>query len=224
MILNVKGRDRSVKFTPETLIIAGFTGKDTGSAKQHLEELRKAGVPVPDKIPSFYPVDVSLLTDRPSIEVESGESSGEAEPVLITTGGKMYIAVGSDHTARDLEMQDIGKSKKACKKPISDEVFELETVLKDWEHLILRSYVRVDGEEILYQEGKVSSLLKIYDLLDKIREWNSTINLEESVIFLGTVPLLTGEFVYGQWYRVELIDTRSSEALSREYNVAVRGD
>lgn len=224
MILNVKGRDRSVKFNPETLIIAGFTGKDTESAKQHLEELREAGVPVPEKIPAFYPVDVSMLTDRPGIEVESGESSGEAEPVLITTGGRMYVAVGSDHTARDLEMQDIGKSKKACRKPISVDVFELETVLKNWDHLLLRSYVRVDGEEILYQEGKVSSLLKIYDLLDRLREWNSTINLEESAIFLGTVPLLTGKFVYGEWYRVELIDTKSSEAISREYNVSIRGE
>lgn len=222
MILNVKGRDRSVKFNPETLIIAGFTGKDKESAKHHLEELRKAGVPVPEKIPAFYEVDVSRLTDKSDIEVTSSESSGEAEPVLLTTGGKMYIAVGSDHTARDLEMQDIGKSKSACRKPISTEVFEIETVLKNWDHLLLRSYVKVNGEELLYQEGRVSSLLKIFDLLDKLREWNDTIGLEESAIFLGTVPILGGEFVYGDWYRVELIDTRSSEALSREYNVRLK--
>ena len=219
MILNVKGKAQSFDFNPKTLIIAGFTGKDSASAKKHLEELRELGVPVPEKIPAFYPVDPSMVTDAQVIEVHTKESSGEAEPVLITSGGKMYIAVGSDHTARDLEMKDIGESKKACVKPVSSDVFELEYVLKNWESLLLRSYVRKDGERILYQDGKASELLPVHDLLEKLREWKGNSNLEESIIFLGTVPLLTGKFVYGDWYRVELIEEKSGTSLSREYTV-----
>ena len=219
MILNVKGKAQSFDFNPKTLIIAGFTGKDSASAKKHLEELRELGVPVPEKIPAFYPVDPSMVTDAQVIEVHTKESSGEAEPVLITSGGKMYIAVGSDHTARDLEMKDIGESKKACVKPVSSDVFELEYVLKNWESLLLRSYVRKDGERILYQDGKASELLPVHDLLEKLREWKGNSNLEESIIFLGTVPLLTGKFVYGDWYRVELIEEKSGTSVSREYTV-----
>lgn len=224
MILNVKGKTHTVKFDPETLIIAGFTGKDKSSAEKHLAELSEQGVPVPETIPAFYPVEPEKLSEKPDIDVTSEKSSGEAEPVLITTGGKMYIAVGSDHTARDLEMVDIGESKKACSKPISKDVFELEAVLKDWDHLTLRSYTMKDGKEILYQEGKVSSLTPVYDLLEKIREWNGELRLDESAIFLGTVPLLTGEFVYSHWYRVELVDEKSNFTLSREYKVTIKGE
>ncbi len=219
MILTVKGKSNTINFKPNTLIIAGFTGKDTTSARKHLEELRELGVPVPEKIPAFYPVDPSMVTDLPEIEVSSKESSGEAEPVLITTGGKMYIAVGSDHTARDLEMKDIAESKKACSKPVSSEVFELEFVLKNWDKMLLRSYVRINGEKVLYQEGRASELLPVHELLEKLRGWNNNANLEESVIFLGTVPLLTGKFVYGDWYRVELIEEKSGVSLNREYTV-----
>lgn len=224
MILNVKGRSHSVKFNPETLIIAGFTGRDRASAVKHLDELREQGVPVPEKIPAFYPVDSGKLSDKPDIEVTSDKSSGEVEPVLITTGGKMYIGVGSDHTARDLEMKDIAKSKSACDKPVSEEVFELEMALKNWEHLIVRSYTKKDGEKILYQEGKISSLTPVYDLMEKLREWNKGLKLEESAIFLGTVPLLTGEFVYSDWYLVELTNEKTGNTLSREYNVKIIGE
>lgn len=224
MILNVKGKSHKVNFKPETLVIAGFTGKDKASAEKHLEELREMGVPVPEKIPAFYPVEPSGLSDSPDIEVSSKESSGEAEPVLITTGGKMYIAVGSDHTARDLEMKDIGESKRACSKPISSEVFELEYVLKNWDRMVLRSYIRKNGEKVIYQEGKVSSLLQVHETLELLREWNSEISLQESAIFLGTVPLLKGEFIYTDWYRVELIDEKSGSTLSREYTVKVKGE
>lgn len=222
MILNVRGKDNSVNFRPGTLIIAGFTGKDTGSAREHLKELEEMGISVPEKIPAFYPVDPSRVTTSGNIAVSSKESSGEAEPVLITTGGKMFIAVGSDHTARDMEKVSIHESKKACSKPISSEVFELDYFLKNWDSMVLKSFVMKDGKMEPYQDGKVSSLLTVHELMEKLWEWNREAKLEESAIFMGTVPLLPGKFVYGDWYRVELVESRSGVTLSCEYSVKFR--
>lgn len=219
MILNVKGKSQQVEFSAKTLIISGFAVKDRILALKHIEEMKQSGLSVPEKIPAFYSIDPALITDSPDIQVGSKETSGEVEPVLITTGGKMYIGVGSDHTARDLGRKDIEESKEACGKPISREVFELEYALKNWKHLSLRSFTLDNGKEILYQEGKVTSLLQIHEILDGIREWNGSIDLQESAIFLGTVPLATGDFVYSDWYRVELTDEKNEKTLNREYRV-----
>lgn len=219
MMLKVNGKDTTEEFSPRILIIAGFTGKDRVSAEAHIKELAEMGIPVPAEIPAFYPVSASLATQGESIEVSSEESSGEAEPVLIITGGSKYIAVGSDHTARDLEKISIPESKGACSKPISKEAFELDFVIKNWDTLALRSYVEVNGKMVPYQDGPVSGLTPVEELEAKLKAWNPAIDMGESVMFLGTVPLLTGSFVYGRRYRVELIDTRSGQKISHEYSV-----
>ena len=46
--------------------------------------------------------------------------------------------------------------------------------------------------------------------------------MSESVMFLGTVSLLTGSFVYGSRYRVELIEKVSGQKISHEYGVMVK--
>ncbi len=222
MMLKVKGKEKSVDFNPRVLIIAGFTGKDRASAEAHLKELAEMGIPVPEEIPSFYPIKASLATQGDSIEVTSSESSGEAEPVLITTGGSQYIAVGSDHTARDLEKVSIAESKGACRKPLSNEAFDLDFVKNNWNTMELRCYVERNGKMELYQDGPVSGLTQVEDLEKKLKRNNPEIDMSESVMFLGTVSLLTGSFVYGSRYRVELIEKVSGQKISHEYGVMVK--
>ena len=222
MKLKVKGMEKNVDFDPSVLIIAGFTGKDRASAEAHLKELAEMGIPIPEEIPSFYPIEKTLVTQGDSIVVTSSESSGEAEPVLITTGGTQYIAVGSDHTARDLEKISIAESKGACSKPLSSDAFEVDFVRKNWNTLSLRCYVERNGKMELYQDGPVSGLTHIEELEKKLKKSNPEIDMSESVMFLGTVPLLTGNFVYGSRYRVELIETVSGQKISHEYGVSIR--
>src|SRR5699024_12545366 len=51
----------------------------------------------------------------------------------------MYITVGSDHTDRELEAVNIGKSKQVCGKPFGKKAWKLDDVLTHWDELILSS-------------------------------------------------------------------------------------
>jgi|YelNatPaOPRAMG01_1025707.scaffolds.fasta_scaffold00916_12 hypothetical protein len=209
------------EFTPKSLVIAGFTGKNRLAARTHIEELSREGIAVPSKIPSFYLVDPSMITLNDIIEVGTRESSGEVEPVLITTRGKRYIAVGSDHTPRDLEKKSIADSKRACQKPVSGHVFDLEYVLQEWKNLELSSRVTKNGNTSEYQHGPISTLMDIDSIVSDLLD-SQKINLDNSVIFLGTIPLLGGQFIFGEHYYMELSHPLTGEKLSLSYVVKIR--
>ena len=211
----------SFEFTPKSLVIAGFTGRDRLAARAHIEELSRKGIAVPSKIPSFYLADPDMITLADSIEVDTRESSGEVEPVLITNRGKRYIAVGSDHTPRDLERKSIPDSKRACQKPVSRHVFDLEYVLKEWKNLELSSRVTRNGITSEYQHGPISSLMDIDSIVSNLLD-SRKINLDNSVIFLGTIPLLAGEFIFGEHYYMELGHPLTGEKIGLSYDVKIR--
>lgn len=222
MILNIRGNEAKVEFTPSTLIVAGFTGKDRSSAQAHLRELEEMGIPVPDEIPAFYHAEPGLVTTDGMIEVASEESSGEVEPVLIQAGGRKYIALGSDHTARDLEKSSIGDSKRACRKPISAEMIPLDDVLPRWESLRIRCTVEKDGVRHKYQDGSVGELTNVMDLVGLLGKKEPATDMSESVMFLGTVPLIPGKFIYGDHYAMELLGASGEKLLELQYSVKVR--
>jgi hypothetical protein len=58
------------------------------------------GVPRPSSTPIFYCVSTSRLITAPVIEVSGDRSSGEVEFILVQTGRRLYVGVGSDHTDR----------------------------------------------------------------------------------------------------------------------------
>src|SRR5437660_10383278 len=82
----------------DTLIIAGWTGRDRAEVEQHIAELEAVGVKRPVAIPCFYRLGANLLTKAPSIDVTGRHSSGEAEVVLLSLAGGLDVGVGSDHT------------------------------------------------------------------------------------------------------------------------------
>src|SRR3978361_298948 len=84
-------------------VIAGWTGRDPVARDKHIAELEELGVPRPATTPIFYRVAASRLTLAPSIEVSGGQSGGEVEFVLIRSGDRILVGVGSDHTDRKVE-------------------------------------------------------------------------------------------------------------------------
>jgi hypothetical protein len=90
----------------EALIVAGWTGRDPAAMEAHIAELVKLGVSRPKSTPVFYRGAVSLLTQRPAIEVVGEHSSGEVEPVLFSLPSGLWLGVGSDHTDRKVEMME----------------------------------------------------------------------------------------------------------------------
>ena len=101
----------------------------------------------------------SLLTSSDAIEVLGDQSSGEAECVVYSVDGGLFVGVGSDYTDRKAEAVGVSLSKQMCAKPVSREVWRFDDVAGHWDKLVLRSYASVGGERRLYQEGSVKAML-----------------------------------------------------------------
>ncbi|MBX4144867.1 DUF2848 domain-containing protein, partial [Ralstonia pickettii] len=75
----------------DTLVIAGWTGRDTAAMEKHIRELEELGVKRPATTPVFYRVAADRLDPSPAIQVSGGQSSGEAEFVLVRDGGETFV-------------------------------------------------------------------------------------------------------------------------------------
>lgn len=197
-----------IMLKPRSLIVAGYTGRDEGAVREHIEELAAIGVPPPPQVPMLYDLDPDLLTSDKVVEVGPGLTSGEIEPVLIRHQGRWYLGVGSDLTDRDLEREDVKTSKAACPKPLGRTVLPLpEDVATGgfddvWGQTQAMSYV--DGEP--YQKGSLASLRPPSDLIPRVVEAiGSSRHVEEDVVvFAGTLPLIGGEFRAGAAWEARL--------------------
>ena len=69
----------------DSLVIAGWTGRNVAALEAHIKELEAIGVKRPKTVPIFYRTAYSLLTTAMSIEVMADKSSGEVEFVLYRT-------------------------------------------------------------------------------------------------------------------------------------------
>jgi len=183
-----------VELTDFRTVVAGYTGRDEAALRRHIAELAAIGIPEPDSVPAFFPVDSALVTHADEIAVSASNTSGEVEPVLVRAAGRLYLGVGSDHTDRDLERTDIAASKAACPKPLGPTLLPIPDRGRgfDWDAVGVRS--RVDGR--LYQDATLRSLRVPTDVLgvygDVVGDDGGDL-----VMFGGTVPLLDGTFVAG---------------------------
>lgn len=201
------------------VFVAGFAGRDAASVRAHLDELAAIGVPIPDDVPTFYELDPATLTTAPAISVASGATSGEAEAVLVRHGGEYFVGVGSDHTDRDAERHDIGASKAACPKPLSPRVVPLATCTAGgrWDGILIESWV--DGRP--YQSARLAGLRAPDDLLRRLELALALAPDSDLVLFMGTPPLLDGEFRFGTEWLVRLglpdgTDLKHSYTVERE--------
>jgi len=90
--------------------------------------------------------------------VLGNRSSGEVECVVYSFEDGAWVGLGSDHTDRKAEAVGVSLSKQICAKPVSRDIWRLEEVAPHRDALVLRSYVGVNGERRLYQEGSVAAM------------------------------------------------------------------
>ena len=102
----------------ESLVIAGWTGRNVAALEAHIKELEAIGVKRPKTVPIFYRVASSLTTTATFIEVMADKSSGEVEFVLFALEDGLWLGVGSDHTDRKAETVGVTLSKQLCAKPV----------------------------------------------------------------------------------------------------------
>lgn len=140
----------------DTVIIAGWTGRDRAAVEQHMAELEELGVPRPSNAPVFYRVSASRLTTDREIE-STAASSGEVEAVLLRHGGQLWVGVGSDHTDREVETYGVAVSKQLCDKPLAAEFWPYDEVIGHWDQLRMRSWIGSD--QVLYQDGGLDQIM-----------------------------------------------------------------
>ena len=150
----------------DSLVIAGWTGRDANAVRAHIHELEQIGVAPPPRTPMFYRVAAGNLTTAATIEVVGQTSSGEVEVVLICAGSGLFVGLGSDHTDRSLEKQCVTLSKQICAKPLAMCVWPLAEVADHWDELELSSSASLDGEEAPYQRGRVAALRNPLELCE----------------------------------------------------------
>ncbi|MCK2035723.1 DUF2848 domain-containing protein [Microbacterium sp. SSW1-49] len=186
------------------VVVVGYAGRDLASVQHHIDELAAIGVAPPPEVPMLYPMPQETLERSAAIEVQGRGTSGEVEPVLVRAGSRWYLTIGSDHTDRDLEVQDILLSKQVCGKPIASQAIALDGDPTDgaadalWDSAHMDSWV--DG--VPYQSGPLSTLRHPSDLIERVTAANDTTG--DLVIFGGTVPLIDGTFRPGQVFTATL--------------------
>jgi len=202
----------------DSLIVAGWTGRNTAALEHHIEELAAIGVPRPSSVPVFYRVSANLLTQTNRLEVLGPNTSGEVEPVLFGLSDGMCLGLGSDHTDRKAETLEIALSKQLCGKVVGEDLWRFDEVEAHWEHLVIRSFVTIDGKRMPYQEGALAGmrapreLLSLYD--------GSTALPQGAVMFCGTVGAIGG-IRPASHFELELEDPVLGRKLAHAYDVAV---
>jgi hypothetical protein len=184
----INGMDgRPFSFTPRRVVLAGYTGRDREAVQRHIDELLAQGIPAPERTPELYRTEPSKVQIDGALSKGDGWSSGEVEFVLLVSGETTFVTVGSDHTDRDLERTSVPDAKRSFAKVVGSQVWPLQDLLRDWDSLLLRSWITDSNGRRKYQEGPIATIMEPSALVDLLPEEDRSDGL---VLFSGTVPAL----------------------------------
>lgn len=208
---------RQVEVEFNTLIVAGWAGRDMAAIEHHIEELAAIGVPRPSSVPLYYRITDNQLTQKETVQALGEDSSGEVETFVFSVDGEMYVSIASDHTDRKLETYSVAMSKQVCVKPVATSAWRLADVADYWDELIIRSYIVENGVEVLYQEGPLASLRTPQDLIAGYTG-GATVLPAGAGMTCGTVGAIGGIRAAAD-FTMELHDPRRQRSLRHRYHV-----
>jgi hypothetical protein len=215
----ITGRLRdTISVEINTLVIAGWAGRDQAAVEHHIEELAAIGVPRPSSVPVYYRVAAANLTQADTLTVLGPDSSGEVEPVLVALADGLWIGIGSDHTDRKAETIGIALSKQLCGKPIGTQLWRYEEVEPHWDKLMLRAWATIDGERAIYQEGPLTALRTPRDLV--ARAPGAPDLAPGTAMYCGTLGAIGG-IRPSTRFEMELADPVLGRSLRHSYDVDV---
>jgi len=211
-----QGDIKRIGYEVANLIVAGWTGRDEAALRHHIEELAAIGVPRPSSVPVFYRNGALNVTQAARIQALGPDTSGEAEPVVVTHGGKLWLTVGSDHTDRKAETMGIALSKQLCAKPVGRELWLLDDVAAHWDQLKLRAYATIDGRRVIYQEGTLANMRTPTDL---IARYGAALS-PGTMMFCGTLGAIGGIRPASR-FEAELEDPVHNRTLKHAYDIDI---
>lgn len=214
----VKERTDRVGVEIDSLIIAGWAGRDAASIEHHIEELAALGIPRPSTTPLYYRVADQVVTQSSRLVVLGPDTSGEVEPVLVAMADGLWIGIGSDHTDRKAEASGIALSKQLCGKPVGEQLWSYSDVEGHWDELVIRSWATIDGERLLYQDSPLSTLRTPRDL---IRKQSGTDMLPAGTLMFCGTPGAIGGIRPATRFEMEIRDPVLDRSLTHSYDIAV---
>ena len=211
------GKQGQISVEINTLVVAGWAGRDIASIEHHIEELAELGVPRPSNVPLYYRISQNQLTQDKTVQVVGPHSSGEIEALVFAAKNRLFIGLASDHTDRKLEAYSVALSKQVCPKPAGTQAWDYEDIEAHWDELIVRSWIEEDNKRILYQEGSLSSLRTPRDLINGyLASVGKTEFKEGTAMTCGTVAAVGG-IRPSSTFDMELYDPRLNRSLRHRY-------
>lgn len=148
------------------------------------------------------------------------KNNAEVEPVIFFDAkGESYVTVGSDHADRTLEAMAGPKSKLWMPKVICRDAWLYSDVADHWDELILRMWGYVGGRKLAYMDDLVSQILPPSELIRITQEQCGLTDLNETVLFGGSVPFLTDGPLWAEAWDFAMYDPVLGRALSHHYDV-----
>ncbi|MBI0329781.1 DUF2848 domain-containing protein [Burkholderia plantarii] len=216
------GTAQTLDVTLDTLVIAGWAGRDAAAIQAHIDELAALGVAPPTGTPCFYRVAAQQLTQAEAVEVLGTDTSGEIECVLLDSALGTLVTIGSDHTDRKTEAYSVAVSKQVCAKPLAREAWRYAEVAAHWDRLVLRStFVAADGTRRPYQEGPVDGLLPPAELWQRYAGRDAGVLPARSAMYSGTLAVhgALAAMASGDAFELELHDPVLDRRLRHRYQV-----
>lgn len=196
-----------------SVVVAGWTGRNLDAVQHHIAELAVLGIAPPSQVPLYYRVSNTLLTQDDTIEVLGEGSSGEVEPLLIKSAGKTYFGLASDHTDRDLEAHSVAASKQACAKPVAAELWDFDTIKDHLDDILFECWIEDGGQETLYQQGTLANIRPLTELCDGAGFADGT------AMLCGTFAAIGGVRPAAK-YRMKVSDPTNGKSIALSYSVA----
>lgn len=212
-----QGRCDRIAVGIDTLVVAGWTGRDAAAIEHHIEELFAIGVPRPSSVPLFYRIAATQIMQGAQLQVLGPDTSGEVEPVLVSLADGLWVGLGSDHTDRKAEVMGVALSKQLCGKVLCDRLWRYADVAPHWDQLMLRSWGCFDGRRLLYQEGAVAAIRPPADLLRRYLGGDGALPAA-TVMFCGTLGAKGGVRPASR-FEMELEDPVLGRKLSCGYDI-----
>ena len=116
-----------------------------------------------------------------------------------------------------MEAVSIHKSKQVCLKPYAKDFWEYDEIKDHFDEIKLISSQVVDGKTVEYQCGVTSDLLSMQRIIEELK---TEVDVNDSLIYTGTVPLLDG-FKYGEQFSCKLVDEKLGREICLSYKVKV---
>lgn len=208
---------RDLDIETNSLVIAGWAGRDEAAVQAHIHELAEIGVPAPTQTPCFYRVTANQLTTEGSLQMLGNKTSGEVEYVIVSSNGELWIGVGSDETDREAEAYSVAAAKQLCPKSIAPVLWLFSEVEGHWDDLILRAWIFEDGQRRIYQEAPISSLRKPMDLVECYLGGDRSLP-SATIVYGGTIGVI-GKIRGGTRFEYELEDPVLGRTIRHGYDV-----